>query len=521
MAKTRKRANKSRRDKGFVDKNELTKQGNGSKNDISWYTTYPELTLAAGSIPYTLKPGMSFNPVRSGIYSVPIPGVLALNWCPSIGYSSSATDPASVVARSLYSKIREKYSGSLSIDAPDLAIHLVCLDSIYSYIAWLKRLYRIITAYTPNNLSMPDALLSALGFSEAVVQNLKANRVQLWENINELISMTKRFKCPAKFPYITRHYWMNDRVFMDSESEMSQVYVFNQKYFYRFAMLNTPDDVPAGGAELVGFTLGNTVEALFNYGKDLIDRLSSWEECYDINGYLMRAYEDVPSFEIDLLPQGEPQIFSYEPEVLSQIENLRTTGYTSTTYGTVDPTIRADITQNPKTNAVLCDPMAIKSEEGLDWAPVTSNGIKTVLNIHSDHPTVADTVIASRLSAIMEAGSTSNHVAHIHAGSEFIVYMYMVSGKDFSSMRRYYCHNVNLSMQSDGDYAPAVIMTMAQLQSFNWHPQSWLYKRNTSDATQNRIDPFFDLRTVTVFEDTQLKELHRVCLISEWNAYSE
>lgn len=242
-AKNSKKANSDRDEdyqfgKGSVNGGKLS-----SLNDISWYSKYPELLRAAASIPTPNRPGMSVpvgytvSDQNTNIFTYTIPGTMVLDWLPTVGYSSTATSPVSIVAKQLYAKVRAAFSGSLSVDAPDLVIYLLCLDSIFSYIGNLKRMYRLLNAYTPNNYTLPVEILQTIyGMEVTDVTALQSNRVALWSAINELIHMTSNLTCPAVFDYFNRHYWMNDNVYADSNSPMAQFYAFNQVAYYQFAL---------------------------------------------------------------------------------------------------------------------------------------------------------------------------------------------------------------------------------------------------------------------------------------------
>lgn len=75
-----------------------------SLNDLSWYNKYPLILEAGARLPFPYRPGMSISRGRVQFGSVTqeqgdvIPGVLSLSWIPSLGYSKSPTDPASIVA---------------------------------------------------------------------------------------------------------------------------------------------------------------------------------------------------------------------------------------------------------------------------------------------------------------------------------------------------------------------------------------------------------------------------------------
>lgn len=113
--------------KGYVADTE--KHNTFGGNAIEWYSRYPQLLLGAGQIPYPYRPGMTlplgkfYNNNTDVVNNTTIPGLLRIDWIPSVGQSDSPTSPISIVGKEVYAKVREKFSGSLDADAPDFVIY--------------------------------------------------------------------------------------------------------------------------------------------------------------------------------------------------------------------------------------------------------------------------------------------------------------------------------------------------------------------------------------------------------------
>lgn len=497
------------------------------KNDVSWYSRNPSLLMAAGSLPFPYRPGMGFQWITPSIGDAVsnstqnIPGVCVLNWMPTVGYSQAATDPASVVGKEMFAKVREKFSGSIDADAPDFVIYVMALDSIFSYIAYLKRLYRILTAYTSENHFIPDGLLQAMGLTSQVIVDLKENRMQLYQIINELVYMTRKFNVPAVFDIINRHYWLSDNVYLDADTVNSQFYVFNCVDYYKFSLQETPDKAQAGGLSMVTITYPTTgsVEYLFQFGRSLIDALAGSDDAYIISGYLMRAYEGSPVFQVDELTIDDRLVPHYDTEVLMQIENA-----SPLMYGTsISTTITNSVSQDPKTNAVLCKPHATGTQ------PTWLNGNvwkqDNFLSIRSDSPTVADVTIATRLKmGVSNDSSTASTFSYdIICGSEILkgieVY-YTFSSADGSVENK----RVSLGAVNVYDVTQSTmtqITALAALESFDWHPILTGIIFATSSKTLTYTMMLGDVHNATLLTSEVLRQLNRVCLYSEFNAYGQ
>lgn len=512
-----------------------------SLNDISWYKRYPELLEASARIAFPYRPGMSLHmgtvkfPESNGPVntSYDVPGVATLKWIPSFGRSTKATDPTSIAAREIYSKVRSKYSGSLDADAPDFIMYLGALDSIYSYIGALKRIYRILDIYTPQNYILPDGLLRMMGLTTGTINHLRTDKANFNLMINQLIRMTKKFAMPASMDMFVRHYWMNDNVYTDRADVNSQFYVFSQAGFYKYASVNTPAGVPAAGLTLQvapwggldEFNSTDPVDALYNFGAQLINALSAWDDCYTISGYLMRAYEGVTQFTVDELPLHEQFSPVFVPEVLSQIEN--SVGVLASNAQTPTNIRGTDVSQDPATNAVLYTPSVKKtaaSFEGADFVD-TANWI----NLHENNPSSDAIVIATRLHPVRISDGTDGF--HILAGTEIPLGWSVLIRVFDNNMHKTYVRGLpqhfaitgtaDMGWNFDKDTARA-LAAVAAMSAFDYHPLVNLVLGFDVDTNPGAVSYMQgDVSNITTVPDDVLTNIHRVCTYSELNAFTE
>lgn len=489
-----------------------------SLNDISWYNRYPELLTAASRIPFPWRPGMTmdFGTITSSGASpktLPItesiPGVLRLSWMPTIGYSDDVTSPASIACKEIYAKVRQKYSGSLEADPPDFMIYLMALDSIFAYIATLKRVFRVIDAYTPNNYVLPQILAYALGISSNAFTDLQNNKMQLFQCINELIHMSAKFTCPAVMDIFNRHYWLNDNVYADAPSENAQLYVFYQAYYYQYATQNTPQGEPAGGLILTrpaSFTVSN----LFTYGRGLISALSEWDDSYTISGYLMRAYEGYPTFKVDLLEYNERLSLAYVPEVLSQIENFTFVPGAAANYES------NVVSQDPTRNIVICKPMVPKDTAG-DYFTWNMTNLSPAINIHAEMVNEQAVVIATRMKGTLSVQPNADGNYRVICGTEIPLSLDMWDGAGtISNILQYIFLQSNVSTAAAWQHW----LNMVKLRKFDWAPMVYLVY---ADAALEKagIVTQWEYQNGTLISKQDLENMHRICIYSEFNAFTE
>lgn len=525
----------------------------GFKNDVSWYSRNPALLVAAGSIPFPYRPGMVLPSVLPDLsqlgsqnvtyYPEAIPGVCAIEFLPTVGYSANPTDPASIVGKEMFAKVREAFSGSIDIDPPDFVIYMMCLDSIFSYVAWLKRIFRLVMAYTAENHYLPDVALKSMGFDDDAIAALKSNYMQLYQTINELVAMTRKFNIPAKYDIINRHYWLNDNVFMDADSLNSQFYIFTARGFYRYQL--SAGDVKFGEAVIYypNKTGSNIVSNLFAFGRGMINALAGSDDAYIISGYLRRAYDGEPMFVVEGIELTASLTPVYEPEVLMQIENCRPLPWMVRASDSFE--IENKISQNPATNSVLCSP-AILLNNVPDNAIQTVVGVtgETALSIRSDTPTVADVVLATRLKMagrdLQKTTTAKQWKYSIVCGSEIVTLIRVLRNYDAIAVKSGAA--IKGSVQStiiegtvyfDTRSQPTItvpeqngsLLAQAALQSFDWHPILPLILITPASSEPDRTTIYKqylgDVHNVTTITPDELDNINRVCLYSLFNAYAQ
>lgn len=519
------------------------------QNDISWYSRNPNLLAAASNFPFPYRAGMSvevFNGITGGKYW--IPGIMVLDWGPTIGQSALQSDPGSVLGNEFYSRVRQVYTGSLDADPPDYVHYVLALDSIFAYIAYLKRIYRVLTAWSPDNNFMPDGILTAMGFSLAQIANLRQNRTKLWQMINELVLQSRKFTVPASLDIINRHYWMSDNVYTDAPQINSQFYIFNMQYVYRYnPVINNPDRAPIlqnmPGVEWVQIPIKTTpttgaVEYLVAFGLSMIDALLAWDDSLTINGYLKKAFEGDSLFIVDELPQDAMFTPVYEPEVLMQIENSR--AIPSITALDVAGTVRMAVIQNPQDNSIVCDnTLAVAVDEISTHLPAMATAANPLLSMRSEAPSAADCVIATRLTAGVTSATlvTNTSITLPDLGDASWYWMTFATGTEVPLRWRVSLPNIGSHVDGYPDYS---FITVPQLydwvqnktatwnnrrmdavlacEAFDWHPLIVILNDGGGDKFNTTLIAG-DVHNVTSISVRDLSNLHRICLYSEFNSF--
>lgn len=196
-------------------------------NDFSWYNTLPELTAAASNIPFSRPLGTEISyeslvnaptktsnileyrggkktlfPQATTQVATSLPGMMFIEWYPTIGASYASNSPINMISREIYSYVRHVNSGSANYDAPDLMMYLIAMDSLYSMYNAAVRVYGLMNLYTSSNRYMPKALIEGLGWD---FNSVLGNMAQFRWAINNVAYKMSSLAVPSFMSYYLRH----------------------------------------------------------------------------------------------------------------------------------------------------------------------------------------------------------------------------------------------------------------------------------------------------------------------------
>lgn len=322
-------------------------------NDWRWYAQNEQILRDTASFAYGYPVG---NRLDLGAY-VPdinkgsIPGIASLHFAPTFGGVHDTNSPLNVAARNVYSYVRHANSGSKNYDAPDLMLYLLAMDSVYSYIAFLKRVYGVAMTYNIVNRYYPKAVVESMGVQ---FEDLMAHMADFRAAINILCVKAGSLCVPANMSYMAKHMWMYSGLYLDSQSSKAQTYVFTPATFYQFGL-----DTDSAGqlTQVTPFTMQYlqaystdttrcvvnewtytqsfgpidarkllTVESLIQFGNSLLDPILASEDMNVMSGDILKAYSENMIFKLDLISENYTVIPKYDEDVLDQIQNATAIG---------------------------------------------------------------------------------------------------------------------------------------------------------------------------------------------------
>lgn len=504
-------------------------------NDPSWYAKNAQLLESAASFSYGTPLGSPFRydlirprTVDSNIEqlyaagTVAVPGLWTLTVAPTPGVSRDAQSPVNTAAQNVYSYVRYKNSGASNYDAPDLMLYLLAMDSLYAAWNWAKRLYGCVSSYSIRNRYMPEAYIlgNMVDFAD-LIEHLADFRAFL----NKTGAQINSFCVPATMNYNVRHSWMFSNIYKDSDTQKAQQYMFVPAWFYKYS--ETTSDT---GGQLIPQQV-TTVEGqllktadIYNLINGMLNALAYSEDIGIMSGDINKAYGE----NLFRLSPVEPE-YSVMPvfnqEVLMQIENCHTVLYSQATIGSWT------IGQNPNTNFLTFNPLVGANRHQA-----------TMLNMHMENPTPADSMVASRLITLVGEQGDNFTVHPTSLGSEIVTAMHIIhfmpksavdtptagmTGYNYEySLVATEVNNLVSVVTSTSPaqpttpvYTPEQAMYILDLiESFDWHPTIHMVLYEYTDAntrkSENWLEPFCDIDTYTIISVHDVDRLHEVALLS-------
>ena len=327
-------------------------------NDYEWYTLNPQLLKDAASFPYAWPLGNKLDIGRYGltINNGSVPGVMAINWIPTVGYVTDGTSPINVASVNVYTKVRHDNSGHANYDHADYMMYLMAMDSVYAYHSWMRRIYGIMLTFSSTNRYYPMGLIKAMGVD---FNNIQSNLANFRAYINTYAIKAAALAIPDTMSIMKKHYWMSKGVYYDSLQDKPQTYLFNPLGFYKFNVAN--DDTPRGQlifSPLYGITslvdhtvpkcIGDmesseylTLENIIAYGDDLLSPIIADEDFGIMSGDTLKSFGESHVWTLPITEETYTVLPSYSEEVLDEIQNATLVGkpVTSSLLIDQDPTI--------------------------------------------------------------------------------------------------------------------------------------------------------------------------------------
>lgn len=323
-----------------------------SDNDISWYAHNPEMLKAATGYGFSYLAGskLPFAGFRQNVaHNTFVPGVMAMYWVPT--YGGNDTEVLQKAADQIYNFVVHANSRNTKYDASDLLVTVLATIDCFSMMSSIIRAYGIMNKFSDRNAYTPRALITAMGFD---YDDLQKNLANMWFDINHMIAELGQLWLPKDMSIVARRFWMNANVYQDAGSPKAQYYLYVQQTYMMYQEIQFDNGTslsPAyyttknGSNELkIGYGQTYTWEQWKGTYSNMVHALVRAQDRGTMLGDILKAYGRESLYSIAEVPSNFQIEYSYNPEVLTQIENLnvnpnmaRLMGLKQNDMGTLEP----------------------------------------------------------------------------------------------------------------------------------------------------------------------------------------
>lgn len=297
-----------------------------ARNDSSWYGGNSILMNQAAKVSFgnalgmdtTISPFKGLKPFRTGTYHAP--GIMSISMIATPGVAENWNDPINIAARQLYTYVRHVNSGHSNYDANDLMMYILCMDSLYTYYAWMVRMYGTMRTVMLRNRYLPEGIVIAQGGNYDALADDMANFLYY---INLFAARINSMCVPDSFNIFKRHMWMFSNIYADKPIDKCQMYVTRPTFFWRYdpthdsqvpclvPLYVTPDSEWAKGVDFA---------RIKEIGDSLLDTVLQNEDFNIMSGDILKAYGSA-IFRVNPIDMAYSVSPTYEPEFLVQIHN--------------------------------------------------------------------------------------------------------------------------------------------------------------------------------------------------------
>lgn len=249
-----------------------------------------------------------------------IPGVMEIDFVPTIGYSPDINSPASIAFQKLHAFLQSTVSVSIDPEPADLGLYMFAWDTVFMWYNSLCRVHATMNGYDLLNRYYPRALVAAQGFN---FSDLFSKQAQLEYYINALGYKISQFYVPAGYEFMSRHMWMTSGIYLDADEPKAQAYVFRPHIMYTFVETDTNKPAYLDPIVLQPYydKGGFTMEDIISITETLINPILQSGTMRDISALLLRAFGASNMMKIDGVLPGDIINPEYKPEVLEQLGN--------------------------------------------------------------------------------------------------------------------------------------------------------------------------------------------------------
>ena len=518
-----------------------------SSNPVEWYISNDQLARDVASLPYSVLTGRIL-PIHQMVLDDKIrhpafPGICKISFVTSTGRSTEGTSAINTASRSIYAWVRHQNSGHSNYEAPDLMIYIMAMMEVYAAYFEAVRVYDIAMTYKLTNRYMPIQLLTSLGVN---ADNIMSNLAQYRAGLNLFAAKVSSLAVPNNFTTFQRHAMLLSNVFMDSDTDRGQYYIFNRSHYRVY----DPTGTTGGYLKTKPYVIntsnrtGMTYDYILSTLTEMLDPILSDEDMNIMSGDILKAYDMSSLYVVPGVDENRTVSLTYDTTVLAQIENAVCVNFHDMPYegennvgGTISDTVaNLDISQKSGFiyhapcvgGASFTDANQIMTIDAY-YQIASLNAF--VLNSHVNNPDYKFNIESTRLQNVLIKDKDVDGQYNIICGTEILTnikyyYIFKDDGIDSDGNTRLGESNYGISTIYVDNTVQAPVKSnylfeaLCATASFDWHPFTYIISKWTTpgvtDSSTQLMVPFGDARFYSVNSVETLQSIHECVLLSQF-----
>lgn len=517
-------------------------------NDYTWYVPNSQMVKDVASFPFGINVGepilTSHNLTAidsEAITYMSNPGIAVFNVLPTIGSANDETSPVNIAGNNLFQAMQVESSRNPSYEMNDMMMAELALTEVYSYYAYLVRIYGVSNNYEFLNRYTPKALVNAMGVD---FEDVKDHMAEFRAGINLLCNAMSSLYLPKTLDYASRKIFIYEGIYTDSNTAKAQYYMYKPIGFYQWSEGEFDHDeaLPTALVFKPLFTTSTTlsVSQLLSYGWNLINPLRGSDDIRMMNADMLKAFGADNCYKASPISEEFKVVPGYNSEVLSQFENAYIAPHVNPNDMQCIIFGATDINTGYLMSQYSYSPLQANYRTGAYAAFENGWHHDYVVNFHHQDVKSEELLVATRCTQApgytwVTAGSTIAAAGRIHnyANGGFtlsakttevicgvdLFYMNEVGSLKSSSVCTDMIINSRISSSGPSQNVAITAMSGVTLTTrFDWFPIIWPMNLGVSSATATSgtwlpIEPVFDLDNFTIIGSTQMSNLNRVAMI--------
>lgn len=492
--------------------------GSAGSNDPAWWNRTGQIAKDSASFAFQGANGAQLRGFEAGRPYFTAPGVMVLDYVPTLGTVRGATHPVNVAARLLYDKVNSKNSRTPSYDPSDLEVYIIALANAWSLHSWARRVVGTYNTFDPENRYWPKAIRSAMGCAPDQSDQL----IVAWRQVaNWMATRLNIFNVPADIPYFQRAIFMNNAIYSDMASSKASYFMFNPRALFRLVDKDATDPTLVGGLVYEEFPSnepdGITPEILWNYFEKLTAPLFNDSIIPVMSADIEKAFGIGGCFRLPNIDDSEMTVPVYNPEMLMQINNARFYPYQSVDAMLAQYAVRQDMNSNTLNAELLVN---YGSGDYVGGFLASHYDLALPINFPIDNPSVDTTIEATRLMWAVDPGSKTGSKAQVigTTSTEILVDSYIFTYDVDETTHEWVLHTIEhpqqLVLSQDTGITTVQLNQVRAYLQFGWAPIYQVYVKSTMAGAISKTYLWSDIYNYSTLVYNDLKVLNDACYLS-------